>query len=129
MNQEDRAAWPIFEAFTSTPNRASYKTLPETVSLTQGLTKSASGALVPASPAKQGVPAAVRQIYLDWVVWSRNGHFVGPKALVDYANPAQLNHLDWYSAHNWRVPYPGEKKILAPSQVPGAQLPAGYLGD
>jgi hypothetical protein len=27
------------------------------------------------------------------------------------------------------VPYPGDKAILAPSQVPGAQLPAGYLGD
>jgi hypothetical protein len=80
-------------------------------------------------PAQVGVPAAVRQIYLDWVVWSRNGHFTGPKALVDYANPAQLNRLDWYSAHNWKVPYPGDRKILAPSQVPGAQLPAGYLGD
>jgi hypothetical protein len=53
----------------------------------------------------------------------------GPGAIQDWANPAQLNRLDWYSAHNWRVPYPGDKKILGPSQVPGANLPAGYLGD
>ncbi len=27
------------------------------------------------------------------------------------------------------VPYPGDKKILPPSQVPGHNLPADYLGD
>ena len=84
---------------------------------------------MPASPAQQGIPAAERGIYLKWVVWSRNGHFTGKGALVDWANPAQLNRLDWYSAHGWKVPYPGDKRILAPSEVPGANLPAGYLGD
>ena len=129
MNQEDRAAAPMFDAFTTTPDYTPYTVRPNQIPLTQGLTKAANGALVPASPAQQGIPAAERSIYLDWVVWSRNGHFTGKGALVDWANPAQLNHLDWYSAHNWKVPYPGEKKILAPSQVPGANLPAGYLGD
>jgi Phosphoesterase family len=129
MNQEDRAASPMFGAFTFAPDFTPYTVRPNQIPLTQGLAKAASGALVPETPAQAGVPAAVRQIYLDWVVWSRNGHFTGPKALVDYANPAQLYRLDWYSAHNWKVPYPGDKKILAPSQVPGAQLPAGYLGD
>ena len=47
----------------------------------------------------------------------------------DEANPAQLNRLDWYSAHGWRLPYPGDPKIYAPDQVPGHNLPAGYLGD
>ena len=51
------------------------------------------------------------------------------KAIVDWANPAQLNRLDWYSAHNWATPYPGDKKVLAPDQVPGRNLPNGYLGD
>jgi hypothetical protein len=41
----------------------------------------------------------------------------------------QLNRLDWYNAHGWSVPYPGDTKILTPSQVPGANLPADYLGD
>jgi hypothetical protein len=27
------------------------------------------------------------------------------------------------------VPYPGDKKILAPNQVPGHNLPSDYLGD
>jgi YVTN family beta-propeller protein len=133
MNQEDRAAEPMFNAFTNTPNFAPYKFLPNQIPLTYGLTpnRSASGTatLVPASPAQLGVPASVRAIYEQWVVWSRNGRFAGNSAIQDWANPAQLNRLDWYSAHNWRVPYPGDKKILPPSQVPGHNLPAGYLGD
>jgi hypothetical protein len=63
------------------------------------------------------------------VVWSRNGWFSGPGAIQDFANPAQLDRLDWYSAHDWKVPYPGDKAILTPNQVPGYSLPAGYLGD
>jgi hypothetical protein len=130
MNQEDRAAVPMTTAFTGTPDFAPYTVRPNQIPLTQGLTAAkASSSLAPASPAKQGIPAAVRPIYLQWVVWSRNGRFSGPNAIQDFANPAQLNRLDWYSAHGWRVPYPGDKKILAPSQVPGANLPAGYLGD
>jgi hypothetical protein len=129
MNQEDRAASPMWDAFTSTPNFTPYTVVPNQISLTTGLTKAANGKLVPASAAKQGIPAAVRGIYAQWVVWSRNGRFNGKGAIQDFANPAQLNRLDWYSAHNWKVPYPGDKAILAPSQVPGANLPAGYLGD
>ena len=30
---------------------------------------------------------------------------------------------------DWKTPYPGDNAILPPSQVPGANLPAGYLGD
>lgn len=104
---------------------------PNQIPLTLGLTASSSaeGALVPATAARQGIPAAVRGIYEQLVVWSRNGHFNGTNAIQDYANPAQLNRLDWYSAHDWKVPYPGDKTILAPGQVPGATLPADYLGD
>ena len=53
----------------------------------------------------------------------------GSYAIQDWANPAQLNRLDWYSAHDWKVPYPGDIRILPPNQVPGHNLPAGYLGD
>jgi hypothetical protein len=35
----------------------------------------------------------------------------------------------WHSAHDWKVPYPGDKRILPPSEVPGHNLPNGYLGD
>ncbi|BBJ41328.1 hypothetical protein SSPO_040460 [Streptomyces antimycoticus] len=39
-------------------------------------------------------------------------------------SPAQMNHLTWYETHNWAKPYPGEKKIYAPQDVPGAYIPS-----
>jgi len=133
MNSEDRAAEPMFDAFTNTPDFTPYTYVPNQISLTEGLAAtSAKGRLrtyVPASAAQQKIPAAVRSVYAQWVVWSHNGRFNGRGAIQDWANPAQLNRLDWYSAHGWRVPYPGDKKILGPNQVPGRTLPADYLGD
>jgi YVTN family beta-propeller protein len=135
MNQEDRAAWPMYDAFTNTPDLAPYDVVPNQIPLTQGLTSSSSSSkaaattFTPATPTQLGVPRSERAVYEDWVVWSRDGRFVGSHAIQDFANPAQLNRLDWYSAHGWKVPYPGDKKILAPYQVPGHNLPSDYLGD
>ena len=46
----------------------------------------------------------------------------GDGAVPDYASPEQMNRFTWYQAHGWKVPYPGDSKIYAPSQVPGAPL-------
>jgi hypothetical protein len=81
------------------------------------------------SPGALGIPASAQAVYEQWVVWSHNGRFNGDGAIQDWANPAQLNRLDWYSAHDWKVPYPGDAAILSPNQVPGHNLPADYLGD
>ena len=132
MNQEDRAAEPMFDAFTNTPNDTPYVVQPNQIPLTQGLTSSpsASGARFSSpAPTGSGVPVAERGVYEQWVAWSRSSHFNGAAAIADWANPAQLNRLDWYSAHNWTSPYPGDSKILPPDQVPGHNLPADYLGD
>jgi YVTN family beta-propeller protein len=139
MNQEDRAAEPMFDAFTNTPDYAPYDVLPNQVPLTQGLTAPSSSSasstsqadqrLIAETPAQAGVPVAYRAIYEKWVQWSRNQHFAGVRPIQDWANPEQLNRLDWYSAHGWKVAYPGDKKILTPEQVPGHNLPADYLGD
>jgi YVTN family beta-propeller protein len=135
MNQEDRAAWPMYNAFTNTPNDTPYTYVPNQIPLTQGLSASASAkaasapAFTPETPSQLKIPAAERAVYEQWVVWSHNGRFNGKGAIQDWANPAQLNRLDWYSAHGWKVPYPGDKKIFSPYQVPGHNLPADYLGD
>ncbi|MEU5092656.1 hypothetical protein [Streptomyces sp. NPDC021356] len=34
------------------------------------------------------------------------------------------DHLTWYQTHNWARPYPGEKKIYTPKDVPGAYIPS-----
>ncbi len=132
MNQEDRAAQPMFNAFTKTPDLTPYVHVPNQIPLTYGLSASKSGpkgVLLPASPARLGIPASERAVYEQWVLWSRHGRFNGKVAIQDWANPAQLNRLDWYSAHDWKVPYPGDIRIIPPNQVPGHNLPAGYLGD
>ncbi len=139
MNQEDYAAEPMYDAFTDHPNVAPYDVVPNQIPLTLGvpgfaasLTKASAGLtkVQRADFRPQGVvPASMRVIYDAWVAWSRQeqraGIFDGP----DRAKPQLLNRLDWYSAHNWRVAYPGDKQIYAPDKVPGRLLPAALLGD
>lgn len=35
-----------------------------------------------------------------------------------------MNRWTWYRAHGWKVPYPGDSVIYAPSQVPNGDLPS-----
>ncbi len=59
-----------------------------------------------------------------WKAWAKQqaheGHFNGP----DRVNPEQLNRYDWYSAHDWKVAYPGDSKIYLPDQVLGTRAAA-----
>ncbi len=125
MNQEDRAAEPMTDAFTDKPNLKQYTTIPNQIPLTYGLKV--------ATPAKLGgsvvsTPPAVAGIAAQWQLWSTHQQFGGPKATEDAANPAQLNRLDWYTATGWTKPYPGDSAILGPYQVPGWDRPAAELG-
>jgi YVTN family beta-propeller protein len=134
MNQEDRAAEPMFAAFTNHPDFTPYNTIPNQIPLTAGLAGVTAGTAEQAvrsaadGSAKTVIPAAMMGIYRQWAAWSKLQHFGGAKPNEDMANPAMLNRLDWYSATGWVRPYPGDKKILAPDQVPGRNLPANYIG-
>jgi hypothetical protein len=35
-----------------------------------------------------------------------------------------MNHFTWYQTHQWTKPYPGESKVFAPKDVPGAYIPS-----
>ena len=35
-----------------------------------------------------------------------------------------MNRYTWYQAHHLKVPYPGDRTIYAPAQVPGAYIPS-----
>jgi YVTN family beta-propeller protein len=124
MNQMDRAAIPMFDTFTDRPDFRPYDTLPTNVPLDLG---------VPPSPKADTasalrIPTAARALYRQWLAWSEAQHFLGPEAQADRVNPAQLNRLDWYAATGWKRPYPGDKKLLAPNQVPGRNRPAAEIG-
>lgn len=60
MNQEDRAAEPMFNAFINTPDFAPYTVLPNQIPLAQGrtsiTTRAGTRAFVPGSPTKLGIP-------------------------------------------------------------------------
>jgi Phosphoesterase family len=138
MNQEDWAAEPMYSAFTDHPNFAPYNLQPSQIPLNLGTPDGPSTLTAPAgsTPAErkafspQGVvPADMKSVYAAWEAWGKQqvkeGHFDGP----DKVNPQLMNRFDWYSAHNWRIAYPGDPKIYKPDQVPGRNLPAAYLGD
>ncbi|RAG85874.1 phosphoesterase [Streptacidiphilus pinicola] len=133
MNQKDTAATPMTTAFTSKPDYTPFNAVPNRTSLTGGLStpppcgvdnpapQDPKASLVPSAVA---VPPAESALAAQWDTWKSQQHLTGPNAVPDYANPAQMNHLVWYQTHNWTTPYPGETKIYAPNQVPGAYLPS-----
>ncbi|MEV7684907.1 alkaline phosphatase family protein [Streptomyces bungoensis] len=132
MNQKDSAATPMRGAFTRHADHTPFTALPNRTSLTDGLsTPPSCGTDTPAPqdpaaapvPAAK-VPAAERSLAADWDAWKAKQRLTGPHAVPDFANPAQMNHYTWYQTHNWGKPYPGEHRIYAPQDVPGAYLPS-----
>lgn len=132
MNQKDSAATPMTGAFTEKANTKPFNALANRTSLTDGLATAPSCGLdtpAPQDPTAAAVPTArvpagMKPLASQWDSWKSHQRLTGPNAVPDYANPAQLNHLTWYQTHNWSRPYPGEKKIFAPKDVPGAYIPS-----
>ena len=132
MNQKDSAASPMRAAFKQNADYTPFTALPNRTSLTAGLkTLPTCGADVPAAQnptaaaaPKATVPADQQEVVAKWDAWKSQQRLTGPDARADFANPAQMNHLGWYEAHDWTKPYPGEDKILAPADVPGATIPS-----
>jgi YVTN family beta-propeller protein len=133
MNQKDSAATPMRGAFTQHPSNTPFTALPNRTSLTLGLsTQPSCGADTPApqnakaapAPTSAAVPADKQALAAQWDAWKSHQRLTGPNAVPDYANPAQMNHFTWYQTHNWKTPYPGESKIYAPKDVPGAYIPS-----
>ena len=131
MNQLDLAAKPMYDAFQSTPNDAPFIAAPNQIPLTLGV-PGYSSTLVKAAAANaralakaEAVPASEMNTFDAWMSWSKHQRFTGRHALEDHALPALLNRLDWYSAHDWRLAYPGDPHIYAPNQVPATALLAG----
>ena len=133
MNQKDSAASPMAAAFTRKPDYTPFTALPNRTSLTAGLsTPPSCGVDTPAPqdphaaavPTTTAVPAAEAGVAAQWNTWKSHQRLTGPNAVPDFANPAQMNHFTWYQTHDWTKPYPGESKIYAPNDVPGAYLPS-----
>ncbi|HTJ66083.1 MAG TPA: alkaline phosphatase family protein [Actinospica sp.] len=135
MNQLDAAATPMYGAFTSKPNYTPFTAVPNQTSLTLGVSPAPScGADVPAgqtaatvakaNAAATAVPAAEASVAAQWKSWAAQQHLVGKNAVPDYANPEQMNRYTYYQTTGWTKAYPGDPKIYAPNDVPGAFIPS-----
>jgi YVTN family beta-propeller protein len=132
MNQKDSAASPMSGAFKQNADLTPFTAVPNRTSLTAGLsTQPTCGSDVPAAQNPTAaaaptatVPADMQAVAAQWDTWKSQQRLTGPLAKADSANPAQMNHLNWYEAHDWTKPYPGEAKIFAPQDVPGAAIPS-----
>jgi YVTN family beta-propeller protein len=110
MTQMDLAAEPMYDAFTDKADTTPYTARPNQIPL---------DTLNGTAPA--AAPAAAQPAAQAWADWSKKQDWAGP----DRANPAQLNHADWYAAHNYTQPYPGEDKVLTPDEVTGSPASPG----
>lgn len=101
LTQFDLVASPMFDAFQDTPDLAPYVHLPAPIPLDQG--PGLPGMKIGAdTPLQKAWLAATNEVMKDKI----------DKA--DAADPNFLNHVTWYSATDWKRPYPGEKKLLMP---------------
>jgi YVTN family beta-propeller protein len=137
MNQKDSAASPMRGAFTQNADFTPFTALPNRTSLTAGLktppacgldTPAPQNPLVAAVPSTT-VPADKQELAAKWEDWKSQQRLTGPDAKPDFANPAQMNHFTWYETHEWTKAYPGEDKIFAPEDVPGAYIPSSESDD
>jgi hypothetical protein len=133
MNQKDSAATPMYGAFTGKPDDTPFTAVPNRTSLTLGVSPTPScGADTPAAqdtdaapaPTTAAVPEARRNLAAQWKTWASHQRLTGAHAVPDYANAEQMNRYTWYQTHAWTKPYPGDRKVYAPNDVPGAYLPS-----
>jgi hypothetical protein len=137
LNQKLAAATPMFGAFQSKAEYTPFNAVPNQVPLTEGvatppacgldtlgLTGQAAQDLNAEEAKKAGVPDAEQSVAKAWEKWIAQQHLTGNGAVPDYAHPEQMNRYTWYQTHRWTTAYPGDPKIYAPSEVPGASIPS-----
>jgi hypothetical protein len=99
MNQMDMAVEPtsMRHVFTNTPDFMSFNAVPNQVPLTE---------INPAMAALSGVQ-------LEWALACEAMDFSRP----DVAGEDLLNRAIWYATKGFDVPYPGDGRVLRPSEV------------
>lgn len=113
LTQFDLVASPMFDAFQDTADLTPFMHLPAPIPLNQGPGLSASAQTY--GPLQQAWLKATHEVMKDKI------------NKADAADPNFLNHVTWYSATDWKRPYPGESKLLGPAPfVKGAKA---YRGD
>jgi YVTN family beta-propeller protein len=126
MNQFDLVASPMKPLFIDSPpaeNFMPWTHVPAQIALTTGVTQTPTQTAIPAAPPAVQVQEAPREGHDTRSVKALRAGWMKLKAQVfagkyhtpDAENPNIVNHLDWYEATGFTVPYPGETKVLPAS--------------
>jgi hypothetical protein len=102
MNQHDKLVSPMSNAFTQTPDLTPFAVVPNQIPLT---TLNAV--------AKNKLEKAWQQEISQYFPQ-------GPSQEADIADPNLLNHAIWYTDTHYSKPFPGEKRLLYPSELRSA---------
>ncbi|HUB79971.1 MAG TPA: bifunctional YncE family protein/alkaline phosphatase family protein [Bryobacteraceae bacterium] len=113
LTQFDLVASPMFDVFQNTPDLTPYDHQSSAIPLDQGpaLTAGTLGY----SPLQKAWLLATGQV------------MKGKYDKADAVDPNFLNHVTWYSATDWKRPYPGESKVEMPG--PFVKAAKKYRGD
>ena len=128
MNQFDLVASPMRTAFVKghppSSHFAPFTHLPNQIALDvdssgNTITSNTSGTTV-ASSASSSNP--VERLRAAWVQKKRE-IFAGKMTKPDSEDPNIVNHLNWYEATGFVRPYPGENRVLPPSEFKISSVP------
>jgi len=112
LTQFDLTATPMFDCFQNTPNTAPFTHVPATIPLNIGPGNVPITGTGPANYAMKVMPR-MTPMQRAWNLAS-NQMTKGKEGKADSVDENFLNHVIWYSATNWKRPYPGEAKVLPP---------------
>jgi YVTN family beta-propeller protein len=117
MNQFDLTASPMNEIFVDNPPADNFKPwthVANGIPLNQGVTQKQAQPIPVSKFAALAKPAdssaAVKALRAGWMK-KKSQVFAGKQHIPDSEDPATVNHLNWYEATNFKVPYPGENKV------------------
>jgi sugar lactone lactonase YvrE len=115
LTQFDLVASPMFDAFQNTPDLTPYDHLAAVIPLNEG----------PGLPTEKTV-AEYTPLQKAWLKATAEV-MKGKYDKADAVDPNFLNHVTWYSATDWKRPYPGETKLLMPG--PFVKAAKKYVDD
>ena len=137
LNQRLAAATPMYDAFQKKADLTPFDAVPNQIPLTEGvktapacgvdtlgLTGAAAQKLNAEVAERTAVPDAKTNIASQWNHWKNQQNLTGNGARADSAAPELMNRFTWYQTHSWKVPYPGDSVVYAPSEVPGGTIPS-----
>ena len=134
MNQFDLTASPMSEIFIDNPPADNFKPwthVANGIPLNLGVTQKPAQP-IPVSKFSAAVTpaesATLKALRAGWMK-KKSQVFAGKQHIPDSEDPSTVNHLNWYEATNFKVPYPGEKKVLPASAFHKAAPTGGDSDD